>query len=119
MNSESVIKWTDSNRPEWFARIPIDEYEKLAGIGYTPQQIAMYYNIEVNEFMFYFSLLKSSLKYHYDRGQLLQTAKEGISMADAAATGENVTQAQRLDKMRRSIEFKNNVSKVFFDDLDV
>jgi hypothetical protein len=30
-----------------------------------------------------------------------------------------VTQAQRLDKMRRAIEFKNNVSKVFFDDLDV
>ena len=50
---------------------------------------------------------------------LLQTAKEGISMADAAATGEDVTQAQRLDKMRRAIEFKNNVSKVFFDDLDV
>lgn len=119
MNSESVIKWTDNNRPKWFSRIPIDEYEKLAGIGYTPQQIAMYYNIDVNEFMFYFSLLKSPLKFHYDRGQLLQTAKEGISMAEAAATGENVTQAQRLDKMRRSIEFKNNVSKVFFDDLDV
>lgn len=119
MNSESVIKWTDKNRPEWFSRIPIEEYEKLAGIGYTPQQIAMYYNIEVNEFMFYYSLLMSPLKYHYDRGQLLQTAKEGISMADAAATGENVTQAHRLDKMRRAIEFKNNVSKVFFDDLDV
>ena len=49
MNSESVIKWTDNNRPEWFSRIQIDEYEKLAGIGYTPQQIAMYYNIDVND----------------------------------------------------------------------
>ena len=123
MNSESVIKWDDNSRPKWFSkwfsRIPIDEYEKLAGIGYTPQQIAMYYDVNVNDFMFYFSLLNSPLKYHYDRGLLIQTAREGISMADAAAIGENVTQAQRLDKLRNAIEFKNNVSKVFFDDLDV
>lgn len=119
MNSESVIKWDDNSRPKWFSRIPIDEYEKLAGIGYTPQQIAMFYDVNVNDFMFYFSLLNSPLKYHYDRGQLIQTAREGISMADAAAIGENVTQAQRLDKLRNAIEFKNNVSKVFFDDLDV
>ena len=69
--------------------------------------------------MFYFTLLRSPLKYHYDRGQLLQQAKEGISMTDAAATGENVTQAQRLDKFRGQLEFKNNINKVFFGDLDV
>lgn len=120
MSSESEINvWKDSSRPEWFSRIQVDVYEKLAALGYTPEQIAMYYDIEVKDFMFYFSLLKSPLKYHYDRGQLVQAAKEGVSMADAAATGENVTQAQRLDKFRRNIEFKNNVNKVFFGDLDV
>lgn len=119
MSSESVIVWDDNNRPKWFAKIPIDEYEKLAGIGFTPEQIAMYYNINRSEFMFYFSLLNSPLKYHYDRGQLLQSAKEGISMTDAAAVGENVAQAQRLDKLRASLDFKNNVNKVFFEDLDV
>lgn len=75
MNSESVIKWTDKNRPEWFSRIPIEEYEKLAGIGYTPQQIAMYYNIEVNEFMFYYSLLMSPLKYHMTGGNSFRRPK--------------------------------------------
>lgn len=118
MNSESAInKWSD--RPKWFGKINIDEYERLAALGYTPQQIAMYYDIDVNDFMFYFTLVGSRLKYHYDRGQLVQTAKEGVSMTDAASTGENVTQAQRLDKFRNQLEFKNNVSKVFFDDLDV
>ena len=44
MNSESAINvWTE--RPKWFGRINIEEYEKLASIGYTPQQIAMYYDI--------------------------------------------------------------------------
>lgn len=118
MNSESAINvW--SERPRWFGKINIEEYERLAAIGFTPQQIAMYYDIDVSDFMFYFTLLHSLLKYHYDRGQLLQQAKEGISMTDAAALGENVTQAQRLDKFRAQLEFKNNINKVFFGDLDV
>ena len=62
MNSESAINvWTE--RPKWFGRINIEEYEKLASIGYTPQQIAMYYDIDVGDFMFYFTLLRSPLKY--------------------------------------------------------
>ena len=119
MNSESqqINRWGE--RPDWFSRIDIDEYEKLAGIGYRPEQIAMFYDIKVSDFMFYFTLLGSPLKYHYDRGQLKQQASEGVNMADAAASGDNVTQAQRFDKLRAQIEFKNNVNKVFFDDLDV
>ena len=118
MNSESGINvWAE--RPKWFGKINIEEYERLSSIGYTPQQIAMYYDIDVGDFMFYFTLLHSPLKYHYDRGRLVQQAKEGISMTDAAATGENVTQAQRLDKFRAQLEFKNNINNVFFGDLDV
>lgn len=117
MNSESAINvW---HGPKWFDKINFEEYEKLAAVGYTPQQIAMYYDIDVNDFMFHFTLLKSPLKYHYDRGQLVQAAKEGLSMNDAAATGENVTQAQRLDKFRNQLEFKNHVNNVFFGDLNV
>ena len=117
MNSESVIKWTDKNRPEWFSRIPIEEYEKLAGIGYTPQQIAMYYKIPTRDFLWYFHLVGSPLKYHYDRGQLVQQAKEGLSMSAAAMTGENVTQAQRFDKFRKAMGYKNSINKIFFDDV--
>ena len=118
MNSESAINvWAE--RPKWFGKINIEEYERLSSTGYTPQQIAMYYDIDVGDFMFYFTLLHSPLKYHYDRGRLVQQAKEGISMTDAAATGENVTQAQRLDKFRAQLEFKNNINNVFFGDLDV
>lgn len=105
--------------PEWFDRIPMGDYERLAALGYMPEQIAMYFDIPVSEFMFYFSLLQSPLKYHYDRGILIQTGKEGIAMTDAAANGENVTQAQRLDKLRDRIEYRNNINKVFFDEIHV
>ena len=120
MNSEQELTmWDESRAPGWFAQISLEEYQKLASLGYSPEQLAMYYDVRLDEFLFYFSLLHSPLKYYYDRGQLVQQAKEAIVMTDAAATGENVTQAQRLDKMRRAVEFKNHVNNVFFDDLDV
>ena len=38
-------------------------------------------------------------------------------MSAAAQTGENVTQAQRFDKFRKSIGYKNSINKIFFDDI--
>jgi hypothetical protein len=112
---DELIRWDTSGNPEWMKRINMDEYEKLSGIGYTPQQIAMYYNIPVAEFEFYFHLVDSPLEYHYRRGQLLQQAKEGLNMSVSAATGENVTQAQRFDKLRKEMGYQNSVNQIFFD----
>ena len=112
-----ALEWSEA--PDWFARIPIDEYETLAGIGYTPEKIAMYYRINAKDFLWYFHLIGSPLKYHYERGQLLQQAREGVVLARAAERGDNATQAQRFDKMRSSIAYKNSISKVFFEDIGV
>ena len=118
MNSEAtLIRWDDREAPDWFHKIDVDEYQRLAGIGYTPEKIAMYYNIRCDEFISYFMRIDSPLRYYYERGQLLQQAKEGMNMANAAASGDNTTQAQRLDKLRKANDFRDNVNKVFFDDL--
>ena len=48
MSSGSAInKW--SERPTWFGKIDVDEYEKLASLGYTPKQLAMYYGVSLDE----------------------------------------------------------------------
>lgn len=117
MNSEVSAYDQWHNDPDWMPRIDIDEYERLAGIGYRPEQIAMYYKIPTRDFLWYFHLVGSPLKYHYDRGQLVQQAKEGLSMSAAAMTGENVTQAQRFDKFRKAMGYKNSINKIFFDDV--
>ena len=117
MISESEItKWKE--KPDWFDRINFEEYEKLAAIGYSPKQIAMYYQIKYIDFEWYFNLVGSPLQYHYKRGQLMQQAKEGIAMAISAETGENVTQAQRLDKLRREVEFSNAINNIFYGDIE-
>ena len=114
--ADELVKWREN--PLWYDRINFDEYEKLAAIGYTPKQIAMFYNIPLNDFEWYFNLVGSPLKYHYERGQLIQQAKEGLSMTASAEVGDNVTQAQRLDKLRREVGFKNAMNQVFFGDIE-
>lgn len=113
--ADELVHW--SEKPEWFSRIDFDEYENLAGIGYEPAKIAMYYNIPQTDFLWFFNLIGSPLKYHYERGQLLQQAKEGLVMASAAATGDNATQAQRFDKLRQAVGYRNSIRKIFYDDI--
>jgi hypothetical protein len=107
MNSD-IIKaatWNDDSVPGWFSKINWEEYEKLAAVGYRPEQLAMYYDIPKIEFMYYFMLFESKLKYHYDRGILYHQAKEGMDMLEDANTNSN--QAQRLDKLRKNLTFRN------------
>lgn len=113
--ADELVKWKD--KPDWYSRIDFYEYERLAAIGYQPKQIAMYYHIPFDEFQWDFNLIGSPLKFHYDRGKLLQQAKEGISMSVASETGENVTQAQRFDKLRKEIAFQNAVNDIFYGDI--
>lgn len=113
--ADELVKWQE--KPSWFERCDLDELERLAGIGYEPKQIAMYYNIPLSDFLWYFNLVGSPLKYHYERGQLIQRAKEGLAMSSSAETGDNVTQAQRFDKMRREVGYRNSIQKIFYDDI--
>lgn len=117
MNLEGGLsEWIE---PEWFASIDITELESLAGIGYSPTQIAKYLSIPVKEFLWFFNLNGSKLQYHYERGVLVQRATEGMAMAGAAQTGENATQAQRFDKFRAQQKFRESVNRIFFEDLNV
>lgn len=107
-------EWKDA--PDWYKDINVNDFEKLAACGFTPKQLAMYYRIKYDEFLYYFNLVGSPLKYSYERGQLSQTAKEGIFMSDSF---KNPEQANRFDKLRASIDFKNAVESVFNPDCDV
>ena len=110
-------KW--NNAPDWMARVSDSELERLGAIGYKVEQLAMYFNVPKAEFMFYFSLPDSPIRYHYERGKLVQQAKEGFNMMEAAVSGDNVTQAQRFDKLRREVAYKNSVNEIFFCDVQI
>lgn len=108
-----------SDRPDWMNRVTTDELERLGAIGYKAEQLAMYFHVPRAEFMYWFLREGSWIKYHYERGRLMQQAREGMNMMDAAVSGENVTQAQRFDKLRREVAYRNCVSEIFFGDVQV
>jgi len=105
MENTEIAKPEDVQNPDWLLNMDWEEYEKFAAIGYSPENIAMYYRIDKLEFMFYFMQHDSELEYHYKAGILIQQAKEGLEMI--TQSGSNVTQAQRLDKLREKLDFQN------------
>lgn len=112
MNSDVLAKQSDVEIPDWLKNMNWTVYEELAAIGYSPEKLAMYYNINKLEFMYYYMLQDSELEYHYNRGQLVAQAKEGLGMLQDADT--NTTQAQRLDKLRKKIEFQNARDEIIY-----
>jgi hypothetical protein len=107
--------WDDNKPPEWLDRIDFDKMEKMASIGFTPEKIAMYFNVKKIEFMYYFMLDGSELKYHYDRGILFYQVKDGMAMIDASNSNSN--QAQRLDRLRDVVNFRNAVEEIIYGGL--
>lgn len=82
-----------------------EEVEKLAGLNYTPEEIAMYLDVNKNEFLQEFNTANSRVKYHFERGKLI--AKAEIDMQSLqSAKGGNITAAQRLDKIRDKANFE-------------
>lgn len=73
--ADELVKWRDS--PAWYDRINLDEFERLAGIGYEPRQIAMYYHVPENDFLWYFNLVGSPLKYIMNVGNCFNGPKRG------------------------------------------
>jgi hypothetical protein len=110
-----LSEWENNPLPEWLFEIDWDEYEKLAAIGYTPEKIAMFYKVKKQEFMYYFMLMNSVLKSHYDRGILFYKAKDGFKMLESAEI--NVTQAQRLDKLRNENAFESAKDEIIYGGL--
>lgn len=109
--ADELVKWRED--PPWYDKIDTDELERLSAIGLQPRQIAMYFRVPENDFLWYFNLVGSPLKYHYERGQLVQTAKEGLTMTAAAERGENVTQAQRLINYVRKLGIRTQSARYF------
>lgn len=124
MSQFDIIRFRQENPkinavPEWFNKIDVDEYERLAGIGFTPKQIALFYKIPFGEFKTWFFLPFSPLAYHYKRGQLKQSAKEGMTMAADAASGQNTTQALRWDRTRKSRSLATNIEEICFPEMSM
>jgi len=88
--------------------------EQLAGCNYSPEQIAVYLDIDVKTFLESWNKHDSVIRYHYDRGILLIQADADMVMADNARTG-NITSYQQYIKQANLLKIDNLKKKLLLD----
>ena len=91
--AEELVKWRDS--PAWYDRIDLDEFERLAGIGYEPRQIAMYLAKQLTSR----SLPEIGRKFDRDHTTVMHAVRkvEELILEDASL-------AENVDALRRILE---------------
>lgn len=75
----------------------ITDLEKLAGIAFPPEKIAMYFGIPEDHFMNEFNDPESKIRYHYDKGLLQSTADVNKGTLKRAKDG-NLSSIAQLGK---------------------
>ena len=79
--------------------------EDLAGISYSPKQIALYLDVPLLEFMDDFNDPDSKIRYHFDRGALISQADIDMKTLKQAKDGNVTSVAQwKKDAFNRRIE---------------
>ena len=91
--ADELVKWRDS--PAWYDRIDLDEFERLAGIGYEPRQIAMYLAKQLTSR----SLPEIGRKFDRDHTTVMHAVRkvEELILEDASL-------AENVDALRRILE---------------
>ena len=93
----------------------IDHVEQLAAINYSVKQIAMYLDIDLNEFQKAFNVPDSPIRYHYERGRLITQAEIDKANLQRAKDG-NMTSIQQWKKDATAQSLENLKKQVFYDE---
>lgn len=104
-----VDEFDNTNVPKTREDIIVD----LAGLNYSPEEIAMYLQEDVNYFLEQYNIPESTIRKAFDLG-ILKTKAE-IEMANlASAKGGNITQAQRHDKIIEQNRFEREKQRIIY-----
>lgn len=95
----------------------LEELEKLSALNYTPEEMAMYFNADPEQFICEANDQQSKIYYHIRRGRLVVVAQEQMALLGDAIGGD-VAASQQLARVRRTREFEVSKMDVFggFDD---
>lgn len=90
----------------------IEELERLSALGYSHQQMAMYFRVDLKLFLSAAENPRSKINYHIQRGQLVSIAREQMAIL-TSAEGGNITAHQQLEKIRRTRGFEISKLDIF------
>lgn len=90
----------------------IEQIESLAGCNYSPEKIALYFDLNETEFMREWNDKASELRHHYDRGVLIAQAEMDMANLESAKGGSiTAIQMHKKDAYSQRIEnFKKELN---------
>ncbi len=96
-----------------FSEEELAQIEALSGAGYSPEKIAMYLDVPKLKFIKEWKHPDTLVRYHYDRGLLLDSAAIAMKLAENAKGG-NITAIQQLEKIQRTQRVENLKKQIYF-----
>nr|WP_294897823.1 hypothetical protein [uncultured Pedobacter sp.] len=95
----------------------LEELERLSALGYTPEDLALYFMKDEKQFIITANDPESTINRHIRRGKMMSLAREQLAILQSAEGG-NITAHQQLDKIRRDRGFEITKLDIFggFDD---
>lgn len=88
------------------------DLERLAALGYSIEQMAMYFKVPLEQFKQAAENSLSTTSFHIRRGQLMSIAKEEMAILEQAEGG-NITASQHLARIRRNRGFEISKLDIF------
>lgn len=95
----------------------ISQLESLAGLGYSLEEIAMYFDVDKVFFVQSALDVTSKVYYHIKRGQMMAVANAEIALL-AASNGGDVPSMDQLGKIRRNKNWESSRLDIFGGILD-
>jgi hypothetical protein len=83
-----------------FSQEEIAEIEKMAGLCFTPEQIAIVLQVDAEEFRAEYNNTNSQVYLHYQRGSLIHECEVRNSIYQLAKGGSSTAQQQYLALMK-------------------
>lgn len=93
------------------------ELERLSALGYSPEEMAMYFDVDKAFFVQAARDVNSNIHYHIKRGQILSLAKEQMALLESAEGG-NVSSSDHLGKIRRTRSWEISKLDIFGGGMD-
>lgn len=87
------------------------EIQKLAALGYSLQDMAMYFDFDFCEFKKEANDLNSEIYYNIKRGKLIVKANSDMKLLESAETG-NITAIQQLSKILKERTFNDLLNSI-------
>ena len=79
----------------------IEELERMSALGYSPEEMALYFGVDKVSFVQAALDVESYIYYHIRRGQIVSMAKEQMAVLTSAEKGD-IDASKQIGKIRRS-----------------